>query len=402
MDEVLQSLFSSLKKWITENGGYVNENLGIKFVNQENRTIYAKNKITKNEMFFKIPKNCIINKEKFNVIPSSHDLPLDLTEDIARILIVIYCKFINTNTFYKPYIDLLPSSFNYHPFYKFDKCNIETYSSISEKIVDRFNINFELYKKTKEDTIKINQKYNLINENVLNENFDWGYLIIRTRQWGNGLCPFADLLQHSNSSSSILVQNKDTYESLMITSNDIEEGSIVYDSYGTYDDVTLFVNYGFLNKENPFFNIELETRKNTILPIDIIKDALLTKFLSLNNKFSIGESGIFNGLLELCRIASIDSNDIKLIDFTKEDYYKNIISLDNEARTISNLANIFELKLKETSKTLSFCNDILNNYNEETIEWKIAYLNIGYNKVLKNSVNILISNWNNKIYHPLM
>jgi hypothetical protein len=181
---------------------------------------------------------------------------------------------------------------------------------------------------------------------------------------------------------------------------DIDQNNVIYDSYGISDDSVLFSTFGFLNKENPLFSVDMGIKKKIDTPLDLFKNALIDKFISSPKKLSIGQNSFSIELFKLFRIFAIDNNDMKLIDFSNNEFNSNIISLDNESRTISEMQNVIKLKIVELEKTIPFCNDILKFYNENTIEWDLAYLHISSYTVFKNSLIHLIQIWNNKITHP--
>jgi len=402
--EDIQQKFDLLKNWVKENGGIVNDKLGIRYTNPENREIYAIDKICIGEKILQIPNSCVINKSKLSILPNYNDIKdideiKNISEDIARIFILLYCKFVNLDSFFKHYINILPLSFDYHPINKFNLDRLETYNNISPIMTSRVKTNVDLFEKIYVEIIKINEKVKILPDDILTkENIKWGYLIIRTRQWTSGLCPIADLLQHSNSSLMLLKQIDEINS--MESPIDIEQNNVIYDSYGIADDSVLFSTFGFLNKENPLFSVDMGIKKKTDTPLDLFKNALIDKFLSSPKKLSIGQKSFSTELFNLFRIIVIDNNDMKLIDFSKNDFNNSIISLDNESKTISEMQNLIKLKIVELEKTTSFCNDILKFYNENTIEWDLAYLHISSYTVFKNSLINLIQIWNNKISHP--
>lgn len=404
MDSELEVKFENLKTWITNNGGYVNNKLGIKYITSDNRTVYAKEPINQNEFIFKIPDKCLINENSFKTLPITGTIDHELSADAKRIIVLLYEKFIKRDkSFYYPYIDILPSfeDFNYHPFIKFDVSRETIYKTLSDGSFNKLNAFITLYNTIKDTMLKFNETIKLFNEDILTEeNIKWAFLILRTRQWKNGLCPFADLLQHSHKSTMLLETNTTTQTNDMVVKNDIQTNEIIYDNYGIYDDVMLFVAYGFVNKQDHKYGIDFTIQVNDNNPLNLFKKELINKFILTNKNLAVSKNEISNQLIWLFRMASITNTDIKMINLEDNDFYKKEISLDNECMAYRNLLEILKIKIQDTNKSLELCKNIMNTYDENSIEYAITYLNINSNDIYKSVFYLINRLWNEKLPHP--
>jgi len=406
MEQELQSKFSNLIKWIIENGGFVHNKIAIKYDSSENRFLYASEKIDKNELLIKIPEKCVINGNKIKMVPKG-DL-INASDEMCRLITLLYETYVQKDkSFFYPYISLLPTSFKYHPMKQFDETRIETYNNISKNITTKISELINNFKKIVKELIDINKTINILPEDVLNiENIEWGYLVLHTRQWTDGLFPVADLFQHSESSSMYLNTIKDNIGNEfkgMILQNDINTNDIIYDNYGVKDDIILFITYGFIDNpdNNKFrnFGLDLSVKGNASIPIELFKKVLLEQYIMNNKRYFITNDGFSNTLIELFRIISIDNNDIKLIDLTNKDFYKMQISLDNEKRTFDLIQNILKERIEEMRLTTSFSSDIMRFYGKETLEYKMAFLHMQMFNTYKKGILIITEMWNSKIGH---
>ena len=242
----LDEKYQLLKKWILDNNGFINEKLDFTYINNENRYIVSNNDINPEELLFSIPDKLCINNKLINDIPNINNINIDnLDINSIMILILKYHFSLGENSFYYPYLNLLPSyeDYNYHPLYKYNDELGKKWRTISNKIVDMIESQIRIID-------KIFDNFTKLGINITYQEVKYYYMIIITRQWTNvGLVPFADLLQHSNSSNLLLNTNNNSHY-IKNNNNGIMKNQIIYDNYGLYDDNILFTNFGFVDQIN--------------------------------------------------------------------------------------------------------------------------------------------------------
>ena len=253
--DILQKQFNNLKNFILKNGGEVNDNLAIRFISQDNREIYALDTITVNTQLFKIPEKCCINKNTFHDT-FNQQIPQTYDSDVYGILTLLHHIFIEKEkSFYYPYLVMLPSDFSYHPLQQYTPEKRNLWQKISVRIMRYIDLHLKKIGECTDIIKKINDECKLFPENIVtDENIRYCYLILRTRQWGTtGLCPLADMLQHSSSSNMLLIHDTTNKLAIMNAKMDVARNDTIFDNYGIYDDMSMFVGYGFVEHINDDF-----------------------------------------------------------------------------------------------------------------------------------------------------
>ncbi|XP_003744440.1 SET domain-containing protein 4 [Galendromus occidentalis] len=123
------------------------------------------------------------------------------------------------------------------------------------------------------------------------ETFSWAWSAVNTRciyveGHGSTLAPFLDLLNHHWKAS---IETSFVNNHFIIRSNvGYEAGSEVFIGYGSHDNRTLFLNYGFVLDENPndCITVELEHLEKLKRSRNIHEFARKIEFLRQNQKFT--------------------------------------------------------------------------------------------------------------------
>jgi hypothetical protein len=405
-----ETLFLNLKKWVINNGGYVNDKLSLTDTKYNGRAIISNDNITANEQLFKIPESVKINISKLTTLPtykseSFYKENMINNQYTFLVAFLLYHYFIlKQDSFFYPYISLLPkpADFADHPINKMD--SIKVLDKLNRKIkptieglINHLNIiHGELLKS---DLLPINL--------ITTENIKWAYLVFRTRQWANqGLVPIADLLQHSNKSELLLTIDNETNSGIMTTKTDINKNNIIYDNYGIYDDTVLLCNFGFIDNNgelNKILNdnidhtymlkVDFEAKIDDSKFIGRLKDREM-KLYRENKTFFITNKGLCISLLNYLRIGAISETDLKLINIDSA-YYENVISLENEARVITWIKTIIKNQFYEgnADEHSKYCKKICKKHNSDSIEYKMAVLNLIYIDVIKKTLEMLDLKW---------
>lgn len=390
----LEFKYNRLINWIRENGGFVNDKLAIGGDNQ-NRYIYLKQDIQKDELVIDVPMVCCILSEKYsqyckNNHPQQNTI-FGLLTELSK----------GDNSFYKPYLDILPKfiDFSYHPFYQFnDNTKIE-WGKISSIFVKTVELQHVLVNKVY-DELKTNQ---YLDQSVVTlNNVKWAYLIAISRQWGHGLVPFADMLQHSNTSQMPLSQIE---SNIMKAPTLIKKNYVIYDSYGIHGDLKTLSGYGFVDDiENDDIqryiplDITITTDNNTL---GVIKKTIIDKLLSSVSKLTLLKNGIHTEIIKLLRVYSLSDRDFKFIDL-KTDFYTSPISIDNENGVMKNLLKLVHDQSKNITndELTESVNVVKSTKDKNSISYKLAKAVIYQAKVINNTIKSVLLYWNKYLDSP--
>jgi hypothetical protein len=197
---------------------------------------------------------------------------------------------------------------------------------------------------------------------------------------GVGLVPFADLLQHSNNSNMIL---SDRDSNLFMMTDYIGEGEEVFDNYALNDDITLFVNFGFVESSNTAVVSINFIFEETIL--DGLKSSILNrrKLLPMN----ISSLGINQNLMRFIRLNLIDESDLKLVNLSDEELGNSMISLENELRCLKKVKNRSNYFLTENEiKFIQSDRDSLSDIERQIFDLlsKVNNLKVQINQFVNN------------------
>ena len=358
--EKINENFTNLCDWISKNGGWVNPKLSITQSEKFGRSIITTSDII-NEDIFIVPKNICLN-------PKNSGLNLDgIFEYRDQVIISLLKECQNPDTNWAPYIRLLPdlSSYLNHPLVVFYQNKLPNFSST---VFNRVSELYQSFMKFFNDLKSYNDVNNLFGQMPNFNECIWAFLTVITRMWsGSGLIPFADLLQHSNNSNIALDLNDDNCK--MTSKESITSGSVIYDNYLVQDDITLYVNFGFI-EESEITNLNLNFSFETRSPI--IASVINSERQKLSEKkIFISTQGINSDMMSFLRLHLLDSTDLKLVELG-EGFYNNIITLQNELRCLQKLK--FRISHVLEQSEVDYANDNIDKFEPYSTEWSICKL----------------------------
>jgi len=395
--------FENLKKWIFENGGFVHDALELNQVDKNNRFIYAKQIIPKNQKIFYISDKCCITNTSDEKIFQREELGI-IRKDIIIIKKFVEEKLKGQKSFYLPYLQSLPdiSSFYSHPlFIAYYKQNIlEQWKNINI-LVNILELKCKLLQKI---TSFFKTEYPSYSE----QDVIYAYFIYITRAWGNGLVPLADLFQHSIHSEMFLDFNISEYnfDCQLINKKNIDHNEIIYENYGIYDESSFLFNFGFIenlekniNDIPRFFILNLSFEfeykyKNSIY--EYLISFYIEKLQLKSKKYYLTNLGISNDLLQYYRIKNLSLNDIKNIDLLQENLGKEMICLENDKNALSELKTTL-LNNKNNPKQIELSKEIEKKYDPNTPEYKLAKITIIYESIIESNLKFIENYWLDKI-----
>lgn len=365
--------YSNLCNWITQNGGWINPKLSIIQSEKFGRSIITTADL-ENEDIFITPKKLCLNPDNSRIETAGN------FEFRDRVVISLLKECQLANSDWSPYIKLLPdlSSYLNHPLVLFYQNKLP---NLSASIFNRVSELYQSFIKFFNDLKTFNENTNLFEQMPTFNECMWAFLTVITRMWsGSGLVPFADLLQHSNLSTISLDVNETDCK--MISKQIITSGSTIYDNYLVQDDITLYVNFGFV-EESEITNLSLsfsfETRSKIIANII---SAERSKFS--DKKIFLSTQGVNSDLMSFLRLHLLDSTDLKLIDTDTEIDATKIVSLPNELRCLQKIKFRLGHVLEQTEIDTALNN--IDKFEPYSAEWSQC-------KLINNIQSLKLANY---------
>ena len=310
--------------------------LEIHFYTDDYRGVLAKSNILKDEIIMTIPKECLISLEdalETNYGKKIGEFMYNELNSPKHCLLSSFLLYEEKNPKYKYYFDLLPKDYSNFPiFYTNKELDYLKGSPFLAQIIEK-----------KED---MKNDYNKLCE-YLPDYKQFSYLkfiearvLISSRIFGiaindnktDVLAPFADLLNHKRPRQTQWYYD-DNLESFVIQATEnIKEGSEIFDSYGKKTNARFLLNYGFCLDDNDTSEYLLTVELNNNYPLFELKKNFfqneyeLVRTFNLNNNFY--ESQIIE-LLSFLRFILFDGdmNDLYNAINTSENIYNEDIPL---------------------------------------------------------------------------
>lgn len=391
---IINNKFDNLINWIKSNGGFISDKLSIKQHDDANRYIYANEFIDIDIKLFDIPKICCITEDTYKKISNKNS-------DNKILYSLLYHLRLGEQSFYYPYLNLFPKAneFTYHPLMQYNQTNRDKWINISEKFIKIL----DAHEKKINDIIEEFKTFDNVEQKYINyDNIKYCYLLCITRQWGYGLVPFADLLQHSIVSNMFLSIDNDMAN--MTTKEHILQYSTVYDNYGLKDDLSMLIAYGFIEDiDNKFLirylpiNLTINYSNNTML--NTIKE-IICKKISDKQIFYFNNKNIQNELIYLLRVLCLSEQDYKFIDINTE-FYKNFISIDNESIVYNKILElIYNQECNFNIKEIENAVNIVKNNDNNSIDYRLAKTVLFNVQIIHNNYMFLFLLWNQILQNP--
>ena len=269
--------------------------LEIHFYSDDYRGVLAKSNILKDEIIMTIPKDCLISLEtafETNYGKKIGEFMYNELNSPKHCLLTSFLLYEEKNPKYKYYFDLLPHDYSNFPiFYTNKELDFLKGSPFLSQILEK-----------KED---MKSDYNKLCE-YLPDYKQFSYLkfcearvLISSRIFGiaindnktDVLAPFADLLNHKRPRQTQWYYD-DNLESFVIQATEnIKEGSEIFDSYGKKTNARFLLNYGFCLDDNDTSEYLLTVVFNDTYPLFELKKNFFqneyefVRTFNLNNNF---------------------------------------------------------------------------------------------------------------------
>ena len=371
--------------------------LEIHFYTNDYRGVLAKSNIKKEEIIMTIPKECLISLETVLETEYGKKIGEFMFKELnspKHCLLTSFLLYEENNPKYKYYFDLLPHDFSNFPIF---------YTSKELEYLKGSPFLYQILEK-KED---MKSDYAILC-NYLPDFKQFSYLkfcqarlLISSRIFGisindkktDVLAPFADLLNHKRPRQTQWYYD-DHLESFVIqATEDIQEGSEIFDSYGKKTNARFLLNYGFCLDDNDTSEYIMRITFNENYPLFEEKKNFfqneyeLVRSFNLNNNFY--ESQIIE-ILSFLRFILFDGDINELYNAinSSENVYNEEVPL-----TFYYIEPISkELEIKVLKHLSLLCRRALGKYPttfEEDQNLLKSKKNISFN--LKNCLLLLMS-----------
>ena len=368
--------------WLKENGAKI-ENLSIQNKINGEREVISKYDLRENDNVVKIPKKLIITDEHAEDTYYGQCL---LNGDYSKInnlgiaLVAIYMlTTFNTDCFFKPYYDILPTDINHFPIFWSKKELLRLQgSNILNKISDRIG--------------SFKNDYNVIVENCpgFKEQFPFKHFVyvrtlIGSRNFGiqvNGknrvaMIPFADMLNHDASPSTKWYYSQQSGCFHMDMNKSVNSGIEITDTYGKKCNSNYLLFYGFVLPNNPHNKVTVKLKQNVDDLYDK-KNELYPSFAGELNKDV--ESSTFQELLAFLRISAATKEDLSKLQ-KKKDFYKPLNKI-NEYNALRNFYILIEHLERNYIKTYAELKQLSKNITPFTKEYSSTIYILGELEIL--------------------
>ena len=331
--------------------------LEIHFYTDDYRGVLSKSNILKDEIIMTIPKECLISLETAFATEYGKKIGEFMYKELnspKHCLLTSFLLYEEKNPKYKYYFDLLPNDFSNFPIF-YTKKELE-YLKGSPFL---FQI-LEKKEDMKSDYTKL-CKYLPDFKQFSYLKFCQARLLISSRIFGisindnktDVLAPFADLLNHKRPRQTQWYYD-DKLESFVIqATEDIQEGSEIFDSYGRKTNARFLLNYGFCLEDNDTSEYIMKITFNENYPLFEEKKNFfqneyeLVRSFNLNNNFyesqiieilSFLRFILFDGDINELYNAINSSENIYNEEVTLTFYYIQPISKELEIKVLKHLS----------------------------------------------------------------
>lgn len=270
----------ALESWLTENGMYLSPDASwgrakhpLVIANEttddgeySGRGLVASKSILQNECLFEVPMEVVVTKEvalsQFPVFPD------DINEYVAIAALLIVERAKGADSFWAPYIDILPGDDELIPLFRWTDEDRELLNG-SPALAAAKSLSFKLkaeFEMAEESYFAPNRE--LFPADVLTiENWEWAFAILFSRAISLttdgvvALVPYADLLNHNPFCANFIDVHKEmlTRDKMvrLYTDRPYSITDQVFVTYGPKPNADLLLLYGFVSDRNPYDSVEL-------------------------------------------------------------------------------------------------------------------------------------------------
>jgi len=387
-DEI--SNLKEFAQWLSKNGVQSHANLG-KFDDLRYGAM-ASSDIKSGDFLVRVPSNLLITP----TVISEHEITKyeDFKLSYEPLMLWLLAERNNAESFWKPYIRILPTDFTFHPFFWTDEQLALTIGTgLPDSIVERRQLLPQTFKLLADNWVL---KNNLLSSFTYDD-YLWAFMIVQTRAWSlDGkltLVPLADMLNHEATAGvgNLIDVDGKGYFTINAT-RDYEQGAQVFDSYGARSNYDLLKSYGFVLENNPFDSATLHFNLKSSNLVQAIAEPLLRKADPNYETVVVFPNRRPDALLRLFRLSELDFKELEFIQNVLEG---KPISLHNELKAYRSAISLLAQVLKSHTATVEQDNELLKSENLSAIERTAITFRRGQKLIVQNVILVLGKLWEN-------
>lgn len=377
-------------QWLSKNGVQSRASLG-KFDDLRYGAV-ASSEIKSGDFLLRVPQELLITPDVISTLEITKYEDFKLSYE--PLMLWLLHERANANSFWLPYLRILPTSFEFHPFFWTDEqLALTVGTGLPDAIIERRKLLPQTYKLLSDNWVV---KNNLLPSFTYDE-YIWAFMVVQTRAWSlDGkltLVPLADMLNHDSTAGvgNLLEVDGKNFFTINAT-RDYEQGAQVFDSYGPRSNFDLLKSYGFVLENNPFDSATLHFSLKSTNLVQAIAEPLLRKAEPNYETVSVFPNRRPDALLRLFRISELNFQELEKI---KEILEGKPVSLHNELKAYRSAISLLAQVLKSYSTTVEQDNELLKSENLSSIERTAISFRRGQKVIVQNVILVLGKMWEN-------
>jgi len=295
---------------------------------------------------------------------------------------------------WKPYLDVLPRSFDHPILWNDAEIDQLDASPARETVLARRQALQQWYTNLIETTVK--EHPGVLPEGFLTyERYVWSYLAVSTRAWGvNGtmaMVPLADMINHDPlARPGSFSEDGEFFE--ILSDRDYESGKQVYDSYGTKSNHDLLTAYGFAMTDNPANHMTLSVKLGANTLVQTIVEPLLTKLDPRYHSCKVFPNKRPDALLRVFRLSQMQFSEL---EYLNEALQGSPVTLENELRAYRAAIGAVQQMYAKYSTTVEQDQEVLDNPETSQRVKMATQVRMEEKQILNNLVLVLGKMWEN-------
>ncbi|CAD8091297.1 unnamed protein product [Paramecium sonneborni] len=402
-----------LLEWLKQ-GKAIFPKIKIECYSENYRGVNAKQTISAKEMILFIPKSHMITLEmakETSVAKKMIQFRLDLLSPKHSFLSTFLLQEkLKPNSFWKPYIDILPQSYPSFPIF-FNNSDLEWLkgSPFQKQIKDKLSD----LKKDYTDICSIAPEFS---QYLFNE-FCWARMTASSRIFGiniksvktDAFVPLADMLNHKRPKLTSWCYSDEKQGFIIETDEKIEKGQMIFDSYGRKCNSRFLLNYGFVVEDNDANEVNVTVESDQHHPLFKLKEQTIQDSLQWPKTFRLVMDTEENTVIEFMSYIRFlvinDENQLQLL--LNQKGFLNFkptktqpIGIYNELDMWKMIGRICKKALKQYPTTFEQDQEILKICELTTNQRNCLILRMGEKEILKfyqqfsDKMKQLLSNFN--------
>lgn len=353
---------AKLIHWLEQAGATISQ-LQVVSLGGGERGIRALAELAPNEKLLRIPRRCVLTVDdarasEIGQLIEAH-APRIEDERMYLLAFILREKERGEDSFWKPFVDVLPRSFPTHPFF-FDKHELSLLTgSFAQGMVEYQRISLANRHASLCKHVPGFERFTL-------EQFVWAHFAVVSRTFSvlqgghiaTCLVPLADMLNDGRPWNTRWALSEDEQSFEMEATQAIAGGQELLTSYGSKHNLHLLVQYGFVHEDNPHDEVMLIFALPLEDPLSAEKQRLLglssrdePRSYKLQRKF---DPSLMDNILSFLRVAHAGAAELALLSEAPDALARarSMLSVENEQKIVSLFVSACQERLADYPTSL--------------------------------------------------